>query len=151
MDNYLQGPDQPGHINIKYFWMNDWKKAEERITVKQCTSLQMLRNFFTKPLQQVELFRIFSNVLLGYNMYAPLVLPHLHCSRSMLEKRRPNDSETGQMSNKDPASVPSRKASVVSWADMVRGESRQNGFSRMIHGWTPRGARRLEGCFELIL
>jgi hypothetical protein len=51
------------HINIRYFWLKDRLKSEN-ITVRHCPTLQMLADFFTKPLQG-NLFRRFRDVVLG--------------------------------------------------------------------------------------
>ena len=51
------------HIDIRYFWIKDRLKAGA-ITVEHCPTLEMLANFFTKPLQG-HLFRKFRDVLLG--------------------------------------------------------------------------------------
>ncbi len=45
------------HINIRYFWIMD-RLESEGITVEHCPTLQMLADFFTKPLQG-SLFRKF--------------------------------------------------------------------------------------------
>lgn len=52
------------HINIRYFFIKD-RTASEGITIRHCPTLEMLADFFTKPLQGA-LFRKFRNVILGY-------------------------------------------------------------------------------------
>jgi hypothetical protein len=52
------------HIDIRYFWIKDRLYGED-ILVRHCPTLQMLADFFTKPLQGA-LFRRFRDVLLGY-------------------------------------------------------------------------------------
>jgi hypothetical protein len=52
------------HIDIRFFWIQDRLKQED-ILVRHCPTLQMLADFFTKPLQGA-LFRPFRDVLLGY-------------------------------------------------------------------------------------
>jgi hypothetical protein len=52
------------HIDIRYFWIKD-RLIEADIEVRHCPTLQMLADFFTKPLQGA-LFRRFRDVLLGY-------------------------------------------------------------------------------------
>jgi hypothetical protein len=51
------------HINIRYFWIRDVTEAND-INISHCPTLQMLADFFTKPLQG-SLFRKFRDVLLG--------------------------------------------------------------------------------------
>ena len=51
------------HIHIRYFWLKDRLKSEN-ISVRHCPTLQMLADFFTKPLQG-NLFRRFRDVVLG--------------------------------------------------------------------------------------
>ena len=38
------------HINIRHFWIKDRTKDND-ITIRHCPTLQMLADFFTKPLQ----------------------------------------------------------------------------------------------------
>jgi hypothetical protein len=52
------------HINIRYFFIKDRTEAEG-IAVRHCPTLQMLADFFTKPLQGA-LFRRFRDMILGY-------------------------------------------------------------------------------------
>ena len=52
------------HIDIRYFWIKDRVKHAD-VTIRHCPTLQMLADFFTKPLQG-HLFRMFRDVLLGY-------------------------------------------------------------------------------------
>lgn len=52
------------HINIRYFFIKDRVKTED-ITIRHCPTLEMLADFFTKPLQG-NLFRKFRDVVLGY-------------------------------------------------------------------------------------
>ncbi len=51
------------HVNIRYFWIKDRTKANG-ITIRHCPTLEMLADFFTKPLQG-NLFRRFRDVILG--------------------------------------------------------------------------------------
>ena len=53
------------HINIRYFWLTKDRVASEGITIRHCPTLQMLADFFTKPLQGT-LFKRFKAVLLGH-------------------------------------------------------------------------------------
>ena len=52
------------HINIRYFWIKDRTK-NAGIKIRHCPTLEMLADFFTKPLQG-NLFRHFRDVILGY-------------------------------------------------------------------------------------
>ena len=52
------------HIDIRFFWIKDSTKANG-IDIRHCPTLQMLADFFTKPLQGA-LFHKFRDVLLGY-------------------------------------------------------------------------------------
>jgi hypothetical protein len=51
------------HIDIRYFWIKDRLKTGG-ITVEHCPTLEMLADFFTKPLQG-RFFKRFRDVLLG--------------------------------------------------------------------------------------
>jgi hypothetical protein len=52
------------HIDIRFFWIKDRLNGED-ILVRHCPTLQMLADFYTKPLQGA-LFRRFRDVLLGF-------------------------------------------------------------------------------------
>ena len=52
------------HINIRYFWIKDQVKAN-KIEIQHCPTLEMLADFFTKPLQE-HLFRRFRDIILGH-------------------------------------------------------------------------------------
>jgi hypothetical protein len=58
------------HINIRYFFIKD-RTADEGITIRHCPTLEMLADFFTKPLQGA-LFRKFRDVILGYEHISTL-------------------------------------------------------------------------------
>jgi hypothetical protein len=51
------------HLDIRYFWIKE-NLEDLHIKVRHCRTLQMLADFFTKPLQGL-LFRIFRDVILG--------------------------------------------------------------------------------------
>jgi hypothetical protein len=53
------------HINIRYFFVTDRISANE-LNVEYCPTLEMLGDYFTKPLQG-SLFRKFRNTILGIN------------------------------------------------------------------------------------
>jgi Reverse transcriptase (RNA-dependent DNA polymerase) len=60
------------HIDIRYFWIKD-RTEQAGITIRHCPTLQMLGDFFTKPLQG-NLFRKFRAVVLGYEHVDSLAL-----------------------------------------------------------------------------
>jgi hypothetical protein len=60
----LSAGQRSRHIDIRFFWIKD-RVLSDGLTIRHCPTLQMLGDFFTKPLQGV-LFRKFRNVLLGY-------------------------------------------------------------------------------------
>ena len=60
------------HIDIRFFWIKDRVKDGE-IELRHCPTLQMLADFFTKPLQGA-LFRKFRDVILGYKHVDSLAL-----------------------------------------------------------------------------
>ncbi len=60
------------HIDIRFFWIKDRTKDGE-IEIRHCPTLQMLADFFTKPLQGA-LFRKFRDVILGYKHIDSLAL-----------------------------------------------------------------------------
>jgi hypothetical protein len=51
------------HIDIRYFWLQDRIKSGN-VIIRHCPTLEMLADFFTKPLQG-HLFRFFKAVVLG--------------------------------------------------------------------------------------
>ena len=51
------------HIAIRYFWIKDRVKTEN-ISIRHCPTLQMVADFFTKPLQG-GLFQTFRDVIMG--------------------------------------------------------------------------------------
>jgi hypothetical protein len=61
------------HIDIRYFWIKDRLKTGA-ITVEHCPTLEMLADFFTKPLQG-RLFKRFRDVLLGNLHITALTTP----------------------------------------------------------------------------
>jgi hypothetical protein len=63
------------HIDIRYFWIKD-RTEQAGIKIRHCPTLQMLGDFFTKPLQG-NLFRKFRDVILGYEHVDSLVLDPL--------------------------------------------------------------------------
>jgi hypothetical protein len=53
------------HISIRYFFVTDRISTKE-LNVEYCPILNMLGDYFTKPLQG-SLFRKFQNIILGIN------------------------------------------------------------------------------------
>jgi hypothetical protein len=60
----LSAGQKSRHINIRYFWIKD-RATANGIAIRHCPTLEMLADFFTKPLQG-KLFRRFRDVVLGY-------------------------------------------------------------------------------------
>jgi hypothetical protein len=80
------------HIDIRYFWIKDRVK-EGNIRVRHCPTLQMLGDFFTKPLQGA-LFRKFRDVILGHkhtNTLTPTLAP---ATEERVEDRQPGRRES---------------------------------------------------------
>jgi hypothetical protein len=75
------------HINIRYFWLKDRTKAEN-ISIRHCPTLQMLADFFTKPLQG-SLFKRFCVVILGHKHIDTLAL--IASSDTQTEERVEDD------------------------------------------------------------
>jgi hypothetical protein len=91
------------HIDIRFFWIKD-RIQEENILIRHCPTLQMLADFFTKPLQGA-LFRRFRDVLLGYahidTLAADLLKYRAEPSPSPVEERVGNDrSDEGIVNEK---------------------------------------------------
>jgi hypothetical protein len=63
------------HINVRYFWIKD-RVQQEGIHIQHCPTLQMLADFFTKPLEGA-LFHCFQDVILGYKHVDSLSTPVL--------------------------------------------------------------------------
>ena len=51
------------HINIRYFYVAD-KVANKEVSIAYCPTTEMIRNFFTKPLQGA-LFKKLRNFILN--------------------------------------------------------------------------------------
>jgi hypothetical protein len=51
------------HIDIRYFWLKDRIQSGD-VQIRHCPTLEMLADFFTKPLQG-HLFRFFKAIVLG--------------------------------------------------------------------------------------
>ena len=84
------------HINIRYFWLKDRTKAEN-ISIRHCPTLQMLADFFTKPLQGSLSIR-FRAVILGHehvNTLALITSPDTQTEERVGDSRRSNAIDTG--------------------------------------------------------
>ena len=73
------------HIDIRYFWIKD-QTEQAGIKIRHCPTLQMLGDFFTKPLQG-NLFRKFRDVVLGY----------AHVDSLALDQMPPVEERVGEM------------------------------------------------------
>ena len=114
------------HIDIRYFWMKDRIKTEN-ITIRHCPTLQMVADFFTKPLQG-SLFRKFRDVIMGdKRMDTISVDTPMPLEERVGENVRSDDSVVNRNSNCDsnstertvrPADVEKTKA-AVKWADAI--------------------------------
>ena len=92
------------HINIRYFFIKDRVKLEN-IEIRHCPTLQMLADFFTKPLQG-NLFRKFRDVVLGYKHINSLVQTEPVSAEERVEDRAEtnpvctsNDSKESNLTN----------------------------------------------------
>ena len=111
------------HVDIRYFWIKDRVK-QHGITIRHCPTLQMLADFFTKPLQGT-LFRKFRGVILGYAHVDSLAMM---VSPAQLEERVGNvrASDSGNCSPVVESTVDANEpAKRISWADVVKGTSGQ--------------------------
>jgi hypothetical protein len=115
------------HIDIRYFWIKDRTKANG-IKIRHCPTLQMLADFFTKPLQGA-LFRKFRDVILGYKHVDDLTLAPMPDLEERVGIRRDDGYGTdgpgadGIAIGKEKSK---RKIGTVGWVDvdMVPAETR---------------------------
>jgi Reverse transcriptase (RNA-dependent DNA polymerase) len=118
------------HIDIRYFWIKDRVKSAG-VKIRHCPTLQMLGDFFTKPLQG-NLFRIFRDVILGYHHVDTLVLDDTSKAEERVGNMRPKDEPTkipGTERAREVTKVRSKietKRGAVTWADVVRGTTSTN-------------------------
>jgi hypothetical protein len=114
------------HINVRYFWMKDRVKSEG-IKVRHCPTLQMVGDFFTKPLQGA-LFRKFRDVIMGDKHMNTLAI-----ERPMLAEERvgstgqPDDGTSECTSKQTSNDATMTVVEATSWADIVRGASSATG------------------------
>jgi hypothetical protein len=78
------------HINVRYFWIKD-RVRQEGIHIRHCPTLQMLADFFTKPLEGA-LFRRFRDVILGYK-HVDSLSAHL---LPVIEEHSPSEERVGE-------------------------------------------------------
>ena len=104
------------HINIRYFFIKD-QTATEGITIRHCPTLEMLADFFTKPLQGA-LFRKFRDVILGYKHVNTLSKIVVTAAQERVGERPADVDSTAIRNKKD---IVQKKE--VSWADVVAGRT----------------------------
>jgi hypothetical protein len=85
------------HINIRYFWIKD-RTTANGITIRHCPTLEMLADFFTKPLQG-NLFRRFRDVILGYSHIAALQRNATLAPEERVRERRATADDVTPASN----------------------------------------------------
>jgi hypothetical protein len=105
------------HIHIRYFWIKDQVDGKA-LTIVHCPTLQMLADYFTKPLQG-KLFHLFRAVIMGWAHIDTLKLQ----SSSLLKER------VGDMSISDDSSVSSddvtKATNVTTTHDVVCGDAKK--------------------------
>jgi hypothetical protein len=107
------------HINIRYFFIKD-RTAAEGIIIRHCPTLEMLADFFTKPLQGA-LFRKFRDVILGYKHIDTLTgFVDAVAQERVGERPTDNDSTASEYGKN---MIQQKK---VSWADVVAGRATQH-------------------------
>lgn len=104
------------HINIRYFFIKD-RTASEGITIRHCPTLEMLADFFTKPLQGA-LFRKFRDVILGYKHTSSLTALIDSAAQERVGERPADGDSAASQTGKDSA-----RDSKRSWADVVAGKA----------------------------
>ncbi|KAI2502074.1 Reverse transcriptase (RNA-dependent DNA polymerase) [Fragilaria crotonensis] len=109
------------HINIRYFWIKDRTEANG-IHIRHCPTLEMLADFFTKPLQGAQ-FRRFRDVILGYRHVDSLRRDPNASIEERVEERRIDAHDSAPARNTSPLDEVSGKdhASRTTWADVVKG------------------------------
>ena len=109
------------HINIRHFCIKDRTEAN-RIEIRHCPTLEMLADFFTKPLQGAQ-FRRFRDVILGYRHIDTLRRDPLASIEERVEEKRINTHVTVPANETSPSDKVNGKshASRITWADVVKG------------------------------
>ena len=105
------------HIDIRYFFIKD-RTASTGIVIRHCPTLQMLADFFTKPLQGA-LFRRFRDVILGYKHIDTLADVDEPVAQERVGERPTDGVSTASDSERDSQNVVEVQKS--SWADVVAG------------------------------
>jgi hypothetical protein len=110
------------HISIRYFWMKD-RIANEGIVIRHCPTLQMVGDFFTKPLQG-NLFKQFRDVIMGDKHMNTLAVSLPMPTEERVGSTRQSDDGTSECASHHTSNnteTPVAKARSVSWADVVKG------------------------------
>jgi hypothetical protein len=115
------------HIDIRYFWIKDQVESND-IIIRHCPTLDMLADFFTKPLQG-NLFRRFRDVILGYKHINSLRLDYDASAEERVGEERPdtiNAAPPGENEAKNKHDQVTGKSGIgdTTWADVVKGHSR---------------------------
>ena len=104
------------HIDIRYFWIKD-RTSAAGIKIRHCPTLQLLGDFFTKPLQG-SLFRVFRNVILGDEHTGVLAQYPAAPTEERVGIEQSNYS--GTVPDNHDKTVTVQLKENVSWADVVR-------------------------------
>jgi hypothetical protein len=115
------------HINIRYFWIKD-RATSEGIRIRHCPTLEMLGDFFTKPLQG-GLFKKFRDVILGRkhtSTLRPVFQPPPEERVGSMQSGELKDVSTvdGKTSNskkRNRTKEYAAKENTITWADVVKG------------------------------
>ncbi|KAI2490730.1 Reverse transcriptase (RNA-dependent DNA polymerase) [Fragilaria crotonensis] len=114
------------HIDIRYFWIKD-RVQSNGVTIQHCPTLEMLADFFTKPLQG-NLFRRFRDVILGYSHIDTLRRDPAVPVEERVGKRQPNTRDVAPPGAEElhEGEVRGKKSAICerTWADVVRGPVR---------------------------
>ncbi|KAI2493969.1 Reverse transcriptase (RNA-dependent DNA polymerase) [Fragilaria crotonensis] len=109
------------HIDIRYFWIKDRVQASG-VAIQHCPTLEMLADFFTKPLQG-NLFRRFRDVILGYSHIDTLRRDPAVPVEERVEEEQPNTRDTappGANETKEGQVKGKNAAREHTWADVKR-------------------------------
>jgi hypothetical protein len=110
------------HMSIRYFWMKD-RIANEGIVIRHCPTLQMVCDFFTKPLQG-NLFKQFRDAIMGDKHMDTLAVSLPMPTEEHVGSTRQSDNGTSECASHHTSNnteTPVAKARSVSWADVVKG------------------------------
>ena len=116
------------HIDIRYFWIKDRTK-QAGIKIRHCPTLQMLGDFFTKPLQG-SLFRMFRDVILGDEHTSALALYPATSTEERVGIKQSNCSGTVPKEYREEATL--QKKENASWADVVRKKTSEQMATQMV-------------------